>query len=182
METGSKASAATLRAYLADRTVAPRVLHLATHGFFLPDSSEPDVPLLKTGVALAGANAGVDPKTGDDGLLYAIEAQGLNLEGSELVTLSACETARGSVDFSEGVEGLVQAFRTAGARWVLVSLRKVGDLSAKDFMIDFYDAWLAAPGSDPADALQATQMRWAADPNPQRSDPIRWAPWLIVGR
>jgi tetratricopeptide (TPR) repeat protein len=181
LEEGKNASTAALRSLLAG-TATPRVLHLATHGFFLPNSSELDLPLLKTGVALAGANAGVDSKTGDDGILYAIEAQGLNLEGTELVVLSACETARGSVDYSEGVEGLVQAFRTAGARWVLVSLRKVGDRSAKDFMIDFYDTWLAAAESDPADALQAVQRRWAADQDRERSDPINWAPWLIVGR
>ncbi len=85
--------------------------------------------------------------------MYAIEAQGLDLEGTELVALSACETARGSIDYAEGVEGLVQAFHTAGARWVLVSLRKVGDHAAREFMSAFYETWLAQPRSDPAAAL-----------------------------
>ncbi len=98
-------------------------------------------------MALAGANAGAE------GILYAIEAQGLDLEGTELVALSACETARGSIDYAEGVEGLVQAFHTAGARWVLVSLRKVGDHAAREFMSAFYETWLAQPRSDPAAAL-----------------------------
>ena len=178
---GSEASAPALRSLLAG-DAAPRVLHFATHGFFLPDASPIDRPLLKAGVALAGANAGVDPATGEDGILYAIEARGLDLEGTELVALSGCKTAEGRIDYSEGIEGLVQAFHTAGARWVLVSLRKVGDHAAKEFMIDFYDIWLAQPRSDPAAALRAVQRSWATSQDPAHADPANWDPWLLVGR
>jgi CHAT domain-containing protein len=76
------------------------VLHLATHGFYLTgDALE---PMLLSGIALAGANRALADKD-DDSILFALEAQGLNLDGSELVVLSACDTARGSLDYSEGV-------------------------------------------------------------------------------
>ena len=70
----------------------PRVLHLATHGFYL--ANETREPMMQSGVALAGANRELAGK-GADGILFALEAQGLNLEGSELVVLSACDTAQG---------------------------------------------------------------------------------------
>src|SRR4051812_49243906 len=80
----------------------------------------------------------------------SLEAQDLNLEGTELVVLSACETALGQIDYGEGVSGLVRALRTAGARNVLVTLRPVSDPGAADFMQRFYHQWLGQEGrSDP---------------------------------
>jgi CHAT domain-containing protein len=84
---------------------APRVLHLATHGFYLDPGEGSHNPLLDSGLALSGANQGLLGKTDperEDGLLYSLEALGLNLQGTELVALSACETGRGGVDYSEG--------------------------------------------------------------------------------
>ncbi|WP_347710906.1 CHAT domain-containing protein [Bradyrhizobium sp. CB1650] len=75
----------------------PRVLHLATHGFYLP--GEVREPMLLSDVALAGANRELEGNAAD-GILFALEAQGLNLDGSELVVLSACDTAKGSIDYS----------------------------------------------------------------------------------
>jgi tetratricopeptide (TPR) repeat protein len=83
----------------------PRVLHLATHGFYLAGESRE--PMLLSGIALAGANREL-AGAGADGILFALEAQGLNLEGTELVVLSACDTAQGSLDYSEGVFGLAR--------------------------------------------------------------------------
>ena len=117
-------------------------------------------------------------QAGEDGILYAIEAQGLNLEGTELVVLSACETAQGQIDYAEGVSGLVRAFRTAGARYVLVALRPVGDQSASSFMQRFYYHWLAQAGSDPAAALRAAQLEAITTPQPH--DPT-WAYFSLVG-
>ncbi len=76
---------------------SPRVLHLANHGFYLLGQSRE--PMLLSGIALAGANREL-AGTGADGILFALEAQGLNLHGTELVVLSACDTARGSLDYS----------------------------------------------------------------------------------
>ena len=87
-------------------------------GFYRAADRPQDRPMLLSGVALAEANKALRD-SGEDGILYAIEAQGLNLEGTELVVLSACETAQGQIDYAEGVSGLVRAFRTAGVRYVL---------------------------------------------------------------
>jgi len=101
----------------------PRVLHLATHGFYREPKEPADRPMLLSGIALAGANRSLQQGDGN-GILYALEAQDLNLEGTELVVLSTCETALGQIDYSDGISGLVRALRTAGARNVLVTLRR----------------------------------------------------------
>jgi hypothetical protein len=118
-------------------------LHLATHGFYLAGVSHE--PLLSSGIALAGANR-VLVGAGMDGVLFAFEAQGLNLEGTELVVLSASDgvLGQGSLDYSEGVFGLARALRTAGARNVLVTLWDT-DGEARDFMVEFYKTWLLFP-------------------------------------
>jgi CHAT domain-containing protein len=153
----------------------PRVLHLATHGFYF--ANETRDPMLQSGVALAGANRALATQSAD-GMLFALEAQGLNLEGTELVVLSACDTARGSLDYSEGVYGLVRALRTAGARNVLVTLWKLNDGEARDFMIAFYKNWLGQTRSDPAKALRDTQLSYL------KQDKLRdarvWAPYILV--
>jgi CHAT domain-containing protein len=171
---GAEASETRLKALKAP----PRVLHLATHGFYLPgDAPE---PMLLSGIALAGANRALADKD-DDGILFALEAQGLNLDGSELVVLSACDTAQGSLDYSEGVYGLVRALRTAGARNVLVTLWPLNDGEARDFMIAFYKRWLAQSGrSDPAKALRETRLAYITHTNPTLRDPRVWAPYVLV--
>jgi CHAT domain-containing protein len=78
------------------------------------------------------------------------------LRGTELVVLSACDTALGQIDYGEGVSGLVRALRTAGARNVLVTLRPVDDAGAERFMERFYFYWFKQPRSDPAAALLAS--------------------------
>jgi CHAT domain-containing protein/Flp pilus assembly protein TadD len=153
----------------------PRVLHLATHGFYQPNDSRE--PMLLSGIALAGANREL-AGTGTDGLLFALEAEGLNLGGTELVVLSACDTAQGGLDYSEGVFGLARALHTAGARNVLVTLWKLQDGEAHDFMVDFYKNWLTQDHSDPAKALRDTQLSWMKQDN--RRDPRVWAPYVLV--
>jgi CHAT domain-containing protein len=151
------------------------VLHLATHGFyFAGDARE---PMLQSGVALAGANRSLTGNS-TDGILFALEAQGLNLEGSELVVLSACNTAQGSLDYSEGVYGLVRALRTAGARNVLVTLWPLNDGEARDFMVAFYKTWLSQVRSDPAKALRDTQLEYLK--HNKLRDPRVWAPYILI--
>ena len=153
----------------------PRVLHLATHGFYLAGDTRE--PMLHSGVALAGANRELAGETAD-GILFALEAQGLNLEGSELVVLSACDTEQGSLDYSEGVYGLVRALRTAGARHVLVTLWKLNDGEARDFMVAFYKNWLNQVRSDPAKALRDTQLSYLKQD--KLRDPRVWAPYILI--
>jgi CHAT domain-containing protein len=171
--TAEEASEARLKALLRP----PRVLHLATHGFYRAADEPRERPMLLSGVALAGANRALRD-AGEDGILYAIEAQGLNLEGTELVVLSACETAKGQIDYAEGVSGLVRAFRTAGVRYLLVALRPVGDYGASNFMQRFYYHWLAQARSDPAAALRAAQLE--AITAPDFRDPT-WAYFALIG-
>jgi CHAT domain-containing protein len=137
--------------------------------------------MLLSGVALAGANrevAGAGGETTREGLMFALEAEGLNLDGTELVVLSACDTAKGDVDYSEGVFGLARALRTAGARNVLVTLWPLDDVMARDFMADFYRNWTAQQHSDPARALRDTQLEWIRYDD--RRDPRVWAPYVVV--
>ena len=140
---------------------APRVLHLATHGFFLDhepaeaDSSEEgigagwargrlrrmDNPLLRSGIVLAGANTVGDREgTGpvEDGWVTAEEIALLNLHGTDLVVLSACQTGLGDVRTGEGVYGLRRAFLYAGARTLVTSLFEVPDKETSELMARFY--------------------------------------------
>ncbi|MCU1265893.1 MAG: tetratricopeptide repeat protein [Acidobacteria bacterium] len=133
-----------------EQTVAPRVLHIATHGFFLGEpatvnnltrsiNATPNVtnPLLRSGLALAGANrhnVGGD----DDGILTALEASNLNLWGTKLVVLSACDTGVGEVRNGEGVYGLRRAFVIAGAESLVMSLWPISDYSTRVLMTNYY--------------------------------------------
>ena len=167
----------------------PRILHLSTHGFYLNDpelsSWSEEAPLLLSGLALCGANNGLKgmvDEYGDDGLLYSMEVLGLNLQGTLLVSLSACDTGKGVIDYSEGVYGLVRAFRTAGARSVLMTLRPVGDRSSEDFMEAFYERWLGSPDSiGPAEALHQTRLYFIGHPNERYREPEIWSPYVMVG-
>ncbi len=144
-------------------------------------------PLLLSGLALAGANRGlqglVDDK-GDDGLLYSLEVLGLNLQGTQLVSLSACDTGKGVIDYSEGVYGLVRAFRIAGAQSVLMTLRPVNDEESKDFMVKFYEIWLSSKDvPEPSEALHRTRLYFINHPEEKRyRDPRVWSPYVMVGR
>jgi CHAT domain-containing protein len=135
--------------------VAPRILHIATHGFFLEDpgtavdgkaqpasrrasaSAQVENPLLRSGLALTGANLRRGGLS-DDGILTALEASGLNLWGPKLVVLSACDTGLGEVRNDEGVYGLRRAFVQAGAESLVMSLWPVGDYSTRNLMISYY--------------------------------------------
>ncbi len=170
-------------------TTPPSVLHLAIHGFYLSDNEKlientVNRPMVLSGLALAGANQGLKGKAGpdgNDGILYALEVQDLNLEDTELVTLSACDTGVGTLDYSEGVYGLVRAFHTAGARHVLMSLWPLGDRSAREFMARFYRTWLNGPKpKDLAVVLRDTQLSFIKDDNEPLRDPNVWAPFVLV--
>ncbi|MCP4697503.1 MAG: CHAT domain-containing protein, partial [Gammaproteobacteria bacterium] len=162
---------------------APQILHLATHGFYLEDKFKLGRPLVLSGLALANANRGIagELSHGEDGILYALEVQDLNLEGTLLVSLSACDTGQGAVDYAEGVYGLIRAFRVAGARHVLMTLRKVDDNAAFRFMSRFYLKWLESGGLDnPARALRETKLSFLHGKRPAERKPEMWAPYVLV--
>jgi CHAT domain-containing protein len=168
------------------RVVRPALLHLATHGFFLQEEAtgepaeDPLQVLARSGVSLANANLalrGAAPG-GEDGILTALEATTLDLRGTRLVVLSACESAVGRVDVGEGVHGLARAFREAGAQGVLATLWQVDDEATREFMLGFYRRLVA--GESPQAALRATQREFIAGRKWQ--DPHYWAPFVLVGR
>ena len=114
----------------------PKILHLSTHGFFLKDEKVIN-PMLKSGIALSGANYAIKNQNGE-GIVTALEISGLNLKGTELVVLSACETGVGEVEEAEGVAGINKAFMKAGARYIVMSLWSVSDNATATLMKNFY--------------------------------------------
>ncbi len=200
---------------------SPKVLHLATHGFFLknedtfpPDarisssllvnnvergkggikvlsSGKPSVtqqhvnPLVRSGLALAGANHAKDIKTGDDGILTALEVTGMNLYGTDLVVLSACETGLGDVQVGEGVYGLRRAFVLAGAKNLVMSLWAANDKITLEQMKAFYQGY--GSGKTPAVALREAQLQTIASLREQTKAsigeplaPVKlWAPFIV---
>lgn len=123
---------------------SPRILHMATHGYFLEEAKEP----MLSG-ALLLAQAGIwdslyAPFGVEDGRLTAQEAGTLNLLGTELVVLSACETALGKIK-GEGLYGLQRGFLEAGAQRVMAALWPVDDSATRELMETFYRRWQANP-------------------------------------
>ena len=120
----------------------------------------PENPLLRSGLALAGANTwlkrGNLPDEAEDGLLTAEDVTGLDLLATELVVLSACETGLGEIHIGEGVFGLRRAFVLAGAKTLVMSLWKVPDEPTRELMEDFYRRLLAGGGR--AEALRKAQL------------------------
>jgi CHAT domain-containing protein/Tfp pilus assembly protein PilF len=194
--------------YTADRALeeavkrvrSPRVLHLATHGFFLPDqqiqtggmgvgSDRPsglEDPMLRSGLFFAGADRALagqpTPEDLDDGVLTAYEATSLNLQGTELVVLSACNTGQGDVKNGEGVFGLRRALEEAGAQAVMMSLWSVPDKETQELMTLFYGKWL--DGMEKHEALRQAQLaeREVVRKRYARDLPYYWGAFVLVGR
>jgi CHAT domain-containing protein len=154
----------------------PRILHIATHGFFLtnkprtekasepPGSFKPTIPdslfnqenpLLRSGLILAGVKQQRSGE-GEDGVLTAFEMAGLNLSGTKLVVLSACETGLGDVKRGEGLYGLRRALVLAGSESQVISLWKVSDVGTRDLMTAYYTRLQKGEGR--AEALRQVQL------------------------
>jgi CHAT domain-containing protein len=195
--TGEQATERRLRA--AGR---PRVLILATHGFFLPPDSkhraarddwfqsltlaltfgdEAVNPLRRSGLLLAGCNR--EPESGDDdGVLTGLDVLGLDLRGCELVVLSACETGLGEVRHGEGVGGLRQAFLAAGAERVMSTLWQVPDLESARLMARCFE--LQAGGQPAAAALRKSQLEAVQRRREKNAaaHPFFWAAYTLTGQ
>jgi CHAT domain-containing protein/tetratricopeptide (TPR) repeat protein len=186
------------------RLQGPRILHLATHGFYLSSAAVQDddntpgrgakvvattapsvgntmvdsnaaPPMIRAGLSLAGANK-LESGT-EDGILTALEASGLDLWGTQLVVLSACETGVGELQSGEGVYGLRRAFAIAGAESQLVSLWKVDDAATKDLMVDFYRRLFS--GSGRSEALRQAQLSMLHSQDRQHA--YFWASFIPIG-
>jgi len=161
---------------LIKQQAQPNILHIATHGFFEP-AEETLNPLLQSGLILAGAAAGGQSGPDQDGILTALEVTGMNLSGTQLVVLSACETGLGELAAGEGIYGLRRAFVLAGSQTQVISLWKVSDTATQELMVDYYDRLLA--GSDRDAALRDAQLAFLE--SEEYSHPYYWAAFVGAG-
>jgi CHAT domain-containing protein len=157
------------------------VLVLSTHGFYLPIPASAKLnPLLCCGLALKGANHRGLVSTDDDGILTGMEVVGINLEGTKLVVLSACDTGVGQLQVGEGVAGLRQAFQLAGAEAVVASLWPVADEETATLMGRFFKH--QATSRQYADALRQAQLEFMDSLKRERgaAHPILWAAFSVM--
>jgi CHAT domain-containing protein/Tfp pilus assembly protein PilF len=178
----------------------PRIMHLATHGYFLSDEENKgsststrglvikekaglgydyfvkiENPMLRSGIALAGVNSSL--KEGrDDGLVSAEKILGLRLKGTDLVVLSACETGVGDVKNGEGVFGLKRAFFLSGAKSLVMSLWSVPNTETTELMTDFYT--LMAAGNSKTDALREAKLNMMK----KKPNPFYWGAFVLTGK
>ena len=195
----NKAYAATEESFKnigVNNSPSPRILHIATHGYFFPDpkmkqkytgtiaQNEPvfklsNHPMLRSGLIMAGGNAAwqgkQSPEGREDGILTAYEISQMNLSNTELVVISACETGLGDIQGNEGVYGLQRAFKIAGAKYLIMSLWQVPDKQTSLLMTTFYKKWLEEKMMI-HDAFHAAQkeLREAG------LDPYQWAGFVLV--
>jgi CHAT domain-containing protein len=167
---------------------APDILHIATHGYFCQQSENAHLsnPLLRSGLILAGANRTIgamneENDNGEDGILTAMEVSGLNLIGTDLVVLSACQTGIGDIQSGEGVFGLRRAFQHAGARSIIISMFAVPDESTSELMERFYTNWLS--GKSKSAALHDASLSILREHREKQgtAHPIFWGGFVLIG-
>ena len=172
---------------------SPEVLHIATHGYFLEDvensgsafgvhlDNANDNPLLRSGLMLAGAGntlsgaSSPNLESNDNGILTAYEAMNMNLEGTHLIVLSACETGLGDVKAGEGVYGLQRAFLVAGADALIMSLWKVDDSATQQLMKSFYSNWIKLRNKQKA--FKQAQLQLMT----KYKEPFYWGAFVMMG-
>jgi len=171
---------------------SPKIFHVATHGFTTAatkgdetsemtnsEAAMTENPLMKTGLLLKGAGDILD-KTNynynvDNGILTAYEAMSLNLDQTDLVVLSACETGLGEISNGEGVYGLQRAFLVAGAKVLIMSMFKVDDDATQKLVLNFYKKWLTTNNMRQSfiDAKKELRAEFPA--------PIYWGSFMMIG-
>jgi CHAT domain-containing protein len=177
----------------------PKLLHIATHGFFYPQVQGDNTsllglqggkaaqnPLLRSGLFLAGAGkvlstseagtASNSASVTDNGIITAYEVMNMNLSNTELVVLSACETGLGEIRNGEGVYGLQRAFAVAGAKSVIMSLWRVNDNVTQEMISLFYQNWIQNK-QDMHTAFEAAQNQVRK----QFPEAYYWGAFVMVG-
>jgi antitoxin component YwqK of YwqJK toxin-antitoxin module/CHAT domain-containing protein/tetratricopeptide (TPR) repeat protein len=176
---------------LVKRVQNPLVLHIATHGFFLGEeqvklgaengymNGQKYNPLLMSGLIMAGATKsllGYSSQESENGILTALEASTLNLDGTELVILSACETGKGEIKVGEGVYGLQRAFQVAGSKATIMSLWKVDDIATQQLMENFYRYWMES--GNKTEAFRKAQL----EVRQKYPSPYYWGAFVMMGQ
>jgi CHAT domain-containing protein len=187
-------SSAKESTFKAQSNASPDILHLATHGFYLPMDanrqrhqgqsqmavifSQAENPMLRTGLAMAGSNYawqhGYNPYESENGLLTAYEIANLNLRQTDLAVLSACQSGLGAIEGSQGVYGLQRAFRLAGVEYLIISLWNVPDHATQALMTWFYQYW--QNGFSIRHAFRQAQLEMA-----EAYPPAQWAGFVMIG-
>ncbi|MEJ0055607.1 MAG: CHAT domain-containing protein [Bacteroidota bacterium] len=183
-------SASEEKAKLIDN---PRIFHIATHGFYTKaedvslqkeltenEAMQAENPLLKSGLLLTGGGDILD-KTSynyniDNGVLTAYEAMSLNLDRTDLVVLSACETGLGEISNGEGVYGLQRAFFVAGAKVLIMSMFKVVDDATQKLILNFYKKWLTTGNMRQSFVEAKKELR------SEYPEPIYWGAFMMIGQ
>ncbi len=187
---------------------APKVLHLATHGFFLKDievelpqdsrglliatpsqmqlpvrKTKIENPLISSGIALSGANTALksDDPENSDGIVTAEKILGMRLRGTDMVVLSACNTGVGDIQTGEGVYGLRRAFTQAGAKSLVMSMWPVPDRETKELMTAFYQN--VATGMNRCQALRQAALKQMHIVKERYGDanPLYWGAFVFMG-
>jgi CHAT domain-containing protein/tetratricopeptide (TPR) repeat protein len=171
---------------------SPKVLHIATHGFYKPspdirledemEGNEAELaknPLLRNGLLMTGGGD-LYSKTEfnynmENGILTAYEAMNLNLDNTDLVVLSACETGLGDMEAGEGVYGLQRAFLVAGAKVLIMSMFKVDDEATQKLMLKFYQKWLNTNN------MRQSLIEAKKELREEFPDPYYWAAFMMIG-
>lgn len=171
---------------------SPKIFHVATHGFYTPAITQDELaeltesearmtenPLLKTGLLLSGAGDILN-KTNynynlESGILTAYEAMSLNLDQTDLVVLSACQTGLGDIANGEGVYGLQRAFLVAGAKVLIMSMFKVDDDATQKLILNFYRKWLATNNLRQSFVNAKKELRL------DYPEPIYWGAFMMIG-
>jgi len=171
---------------------SPKIFHVATHGFYRPATTQDELaeltesearmtenPLLKTGLLLTGAGDILN-KTNynynlESGILTAYEAMSLNLDQTDLVVLSACETGLGDISNGEGVYGLQRAFLVAGAKVLIMSMFKVDDEATQKLILNFYRKWIDTNN------LRQSFVNAKKELRVDYPQPIYWGAFMMIG-
>ncbi len=181
--TGTEATEDNLK-----KVKSPKVLHLATHGYILNTEKQTNFkgfkraqtdknPAMRSMLCFTGAEDAIEGKYipgQSDGILTAYEASVLQLEGTELVVLSACNTGLGKIQHGEGVYGLQRAFRIAGAKSLIMSFWEVEDAATALLMTTFYENWTS--GMSKSDAFRKAQLVLKA----KYPQPFYWGSFVLV--
>ena len=177
----------------------PRILHIATHGFYLTKQEavesnfarpklleaeheyREDKPMTRSGLLLSGCRPALNhdtiPEGVEDGILTAQEISHLDLRGLDLVVLSACQTGLGDIASGEGVFGLQRGFKSAGAKTIVMSLWKVDDNATMDLMVSFYGYYLKGMSKEESFRLAREELRQKSEPGQVRPD---WAAFVML--
>ena len=184
----------------------PRVMHIATHGFYLTEEEAKqsnfarphmelmmgdyqraghpieDKPMTRSGLLFSGCNHAIHheqiPDGVEDGILTAQEISTLDLRGLDLVVLSACQTALGDIASGEGVFGLQRGFKKAGAKTILMSIDKVDDEATRILMVEFYNNLMS--GKSKYKSLKDAQKYLREYDNRKYDNPKYWASFIML--